>query len=146
MTELLLCAEHWTRLLFFLFFKASRTFSSLRKIPTCFQMTTRTISEMITITNSTRTAAATVSSERRARGEREKQDGKCAWTHRRAGRQCGCDRDRNPRMSWRSMRAAWLILGMGNSISQLLIPTRLLELFPWKRKGQNSIRGMQYIL
>jgi hypothetical protein len=33
-------------------------------------MTTRTISEMITITNSTRTAAATVSSERRAGGQK----------------------------------------------------------------------------
>ena len=32
-------------------------------------MTTRTMSEMITITNSTRTAAATVSSERRAKGQ-----------------------------------------------------------------------------
>lgn len=45
-------------------------------------MTTRTISEMITITNNTRTAAATVSSERRAGREIERPGGEFAWTRR----------------------------------------------------------------
>lgn len=63
-------------------------------------MTTRTMSEMITITNNTRTAAATVSSERRARGpererERERHGGELAQTRGRAGRQGGCFWARN---------------------------------------------------
>jgi len=54
-------------------------------------MTTRTIREMITITSNTRTAAATVSSERRAGGrERERRGGEFAQTRRGAGRQGGC--------------------------------------------------------
>lgn len=49
-------------------------------------MTTRTMSEMITITNSTRTAAATVSSECRARGQER---GTVENLHRFAGGQEG---------------------------------------------------------
>lgn len=52
-------------------------------------MTTRTMSEMITITNNTRTAAATVSSERRAKGQEMEHGGEFAQIHRRAGRQGG---------------------------------------------------------
>lgn len=92
-TELLLCAKHWTPLLFFLFLSAYKILRPLRKILTCFQMTTRTISEMMTITNSTRTAAATVSSERRARGGRGARNN--VWTCRRTGQWCGCVWTRN---------------------------------------------------
>lgn len=104
-------------------------------------MTTRTISEMITITKSTRTAAATVSSERRAGRERERHDGEFAWTCRGQKGSAPVSGPEISRCWWRSMRAAWIILWMGNYLYM-----RLLQFLPLKRMGQNSVRGMQYSL
>lgn len=59
-------------------------------------MTTRTMSEMITITNSTRTAAATVSSERRAK---EQERGTGDNLHKFAGGQEGGV----PFLGWKSL-------------------------------------------
>lgn len=101
-------------------------------------MTTRTMSEMITITNNTRTAAATVSSERRAKGQEMEHGGEFAQIHRRAGRQGGHFWAGNLYW-WRSVRAAWLIWGMDKVISQLSTCMKLLQLFPWTGKGQNSV-------
>ena len=101
-------------------------------------MTTRTMSEMITITNSTRTAAATVSSERRAKGQERGTGGNL---HKFAGGQEGGVAISGLEISlywWRSIRAAWLIWGMDKIFSQLSTCMKLLQLFPWTGKGQNS--------
>lgn len=100
-------------------------------------MTTRTMSEMITITNNTRTAAATVSSERRARGQEVGHGGELAQIRRRAGRQGGHFWAGNLSLLVRSIRAAWLIWGMDKIISQLFTYMKLLQLSPWMGKGQN---------
>lgn len=124
-----LCPSTELGCLLFFFLLASKIFSSLRKRPTCFQMTTRTISEMITITNSTRTAAATVSSERSAEGER----GLMRNLLRHAGGPEGHVVVSGPEIShcwWKSSKAAWLVLRMGNSTSQSSTYAKLLQLFP----------------
>lgn len=82
-------------------------------------MTTRTMREMMTITSSTRTAAATVSSERSAEGQRR--------TRRRfANAQEGARK---------GVKAAWLTSRMGNTRSHPSTYVKLPRPFPQKRKG-----------
>lgn len=97
-------------------------------------MTTRTMREMITITSRTRTAAATVSSERSAGGERGmvKNSHKCARAQEGEG---GCAWAGTLTPLVEKQEAAWLILGTGDSISPSPMLMKPVQSLPLAEKG-----------
>lgn len=100
-------------------------------------MTTRTIREMITITSNTRTAAATVSSERRA-GGRERERGAVENLHKHAEGQGGRGAVSGPELSH-----YWI--GEDQNCSahfrdgQDPLSVMRIQFFSWQQKGQNAI-------
>ena len=136
-TELLLCAKHWARLLFW--FVPLRIFSSLKKhLP----VSKWRPGQWARWLQSPTTPGLQLPQWAQSAELKDKRWGTVENSHKFIGGQEGRVAISRLEISlswWRSVRAAWLIWGMDKVISQLSTCMKLLQLFPWTGKGQNLV-------